>query len=77
MTEVLRKAFQRERKGIVRRNELVRELVRTKLVRKLVRTKLVRELVRRQRNCCWRVWSQRNGITPTTATTSRCTCCVL
>lgn len=77
MTEVLRKAFQRERKGIVGRNELVRELVRTKLVRKLVRTKLVRELVRRQRNCCWRVWSQRNGITPTTATTSRCTCCVL
>lgn len=73
MTEVLRKAFQRERKGIVGRNELVRELVRTKLVR----TKLVRELVRRQRNCCWRVWSQRNGITPTTATTSRCTCCVL
>ena len=68
MTEVLRKAFQRERKGIVGRNELVRELVRTKLVR---------ELVRRQRNCCWRVWSQRNGITPTTATTSRCTCCVL
>lgn len=77
MTEVLRKAFQRERKGIVGRNELVRELVRTKLVRKLVRIKLVRELVRRQRNCCWRVWSQRNGITPTTATTSRCTCCVL
>ena len=77
MTEVLRKAFQRERKGIVGRNELVRELVRTKLVRKLVRTKLVRELVRRQRNCCWRVWSQRNGITPTTATTSRCTCYVL
>ena len=77
MTEVLRKAFQRERKGIVGRNELVRELVRTKLVRKLVRTKLVRKLVRRQRNCCWRVWSQRNGITPTTATTSRCTCCVL
>ena len=77
MTEVLRKAFQRERKGIAGRNELVRELVRTKLVRKLVRTKLVRELVRRQRNCCWRVWSQRNGITPTTATTSRCTCCVL
>lgn len=77
MTEVLRKAFQRERKGIMGRNELVRELVRTKLVRKLVRTKLVRELVRRQRNCCWRVWSQRNGITPTTATTSRCTCCVL
>ena len=77
MTEVLRKAFKRERKGIVGRNELVRELVRTKLVRKLVRTKLVRELVRRQRNCCWRVWSQRNGITPTTATTSRCTCCVL
>lgn len=68
MTEVLRKAFQRERKGIMGRNELVRELVRTKLVR---------ELVRRQRNCCWRVWSQRNGITPTTATTSRCTCCVL
>lgn len=68
MTEVLRKAFQRERKGIVGRNELVR---------KLVRTKLVRELVRRQRNCCWRVWSQRNGITPTTATTSRCTCYVL
>lgn len=68
MTEVLRKAFQRERKGIVGRNELVRELVRTKLVRKLVR---------RQWNCCWRVWSQRNGITPTTATTSRCTCCVL
>ena len=77
MTEVLRKAFQRERKGIVGRNELVRELVRTKLVRTLLRTKLVRELVRRQRNCCWRVWSQRNGITPTTATTSRCTCCVL
>ena len=77
MTEVLRKAFQRERKGIVGRNELVRELVRTELVRKLVRTKLVRELVRRQQNCCWRVWSQRNGITPTTATTSRCTCCVL
>lgn len=77
MTEVLRKAFQRERKGIMGRNELVRELVRTKLVRKLVRTKLVRKLVRRQRNCCWRVWSQRNGITPTTATTSRCTCCVL
>lgn len=77
MTEVLRKAFQRERKGVMGRNELVRELVRTKLVRKLVRTKLVRELVRRQRNCCWRVWSQRNGITPTTATTSRCTCCVL
>ena len=77
MTEVLRKAFQRERKGIVGRNELVRELVRTKLVRKLVRIKLVRKLVRRQRNCCWRVWSQRNGITPTTATTSRCTCCVL
>ena len=77
MTEVLRKAFQRERKGIMGRNELVRELVRTKLVRKLVRTKLVRELVRRQWNCCWRVWSQRNGITPTTATTSRCTCCVL
>ena len=68
MTEVLRKAFQRERKGIVGRNELVRKLVRTKLVLKLVR---------RQRNCCWRVWSQRNGITPTTATTSRCTCCVL
>lgn len=68
MTEVLRKAFQRERKGIMGRNELVRKLVRTKLVRKLVR---------RQRNCCWRVWSQRNGITPTTATTSRCTCCVL
>lgn len=68
MTEVLRKAFQRERKGIVGRNELVR---------KLVRNELVRELVRRQRNCCWRVWSQRNGITPTTATTSRCTCCVL
>ena len=38
MTEVLRKAFQRERKGIMGRNELVRELVRTKLVRKLVRT---------------------------------------
>ena len=77
MTKVLRKAFQRERKGIVGRNELVRELVRTKLVRELVRTKLVRKLVRRQRNCCWQVWSQRNGITPTTATTSRCTCCVL
>ena len=77
MTEVLRKAFQRERKGIMGRNELVRELVRTKLVRELVRTILVRKLVRRQRNCCWRVWSQRNGITPTTATTSRCTCCVL
>lgn len=77
MTEVLRKAFQRERKGIMGRNELVRKLVRTKLVRKLVRIKLVRKLVRRQRNCCWRVWSQRNGITPTTATTSRCTCCVL
>ena len=28
MTEVLRKAFQRERKGIMGRNELVRKLVR-------------------------------------------------